>query len=245
MPEAAVRWKRLDGPPSDSTDKAIEKIDLPDDAGVIDWPDAVPAIEVKKALEEGGAQPASLGSGAYRYFRLNIPVSLEKLEIPTVWIVGSNKGITLFRTKIRLVDEAAAADVQIEDVGPDTEWVEKPYELNAEAKIGYGLVNDVLKLFGVTKALPVPEGEVTWKYAWKPKYAKVIAGASGREANWTFGKVKEEPLDGQLELVLSMRTRPEPPPTVLRVERAEAVHDFKAAENRLVQEEPLEIPIEF
>lgn len=160
------------------------------------------------------------------------------------------RGAEEFRLSVELVTGEGEDTMppQIDDAGPDSEWINAAYSGDLSLKIDTGFVGDILKLIPqVKEAPPLPEISGSIKYTWNPKVAKVKAGAAGRSAQWVLYRHQGEYLDGDHELLLLIRRPREIKSLFLEVYSAWARYDktYWPEDTAFTKREILRIPIKF
>jgi hypothetical protein len=127
-------------------------------------------------------------------------------------------------------DDTRPNGLQMESVGPETEW--KAKAVNGEVKVGVDtdLVKSLLKLIPVVGpalgGAPLPSIDASLSYKWNPKVGAVISGCEGDEASWRLNRTEGAFLDGDHELmVILRRPRSVKGPLKLRIDQVLATFD--------------------
>jgi hypothetical protein len=204
---------------------------------VIGFPAYLDATNVVDELEKGVPNTLKRWLSDRDFHRVTFNVTLRTGEYGL-------RGATELKLEARLQGDHGRLPPQIDDVGPQTAWVDKAYSAQGEIKLGYGIVGSLLKLLPFGKHLPVPEGSVTFTYKWNPKVASVISSATNQDADWAMTRKPGQYLDGEHELMLLIRRPRDVESLQLVFDRAWARYDVEFAPiDRAYLREEVAIPI--
>ncbi len=120
------------------------------------------------------------------------------------------RGITKVVFDVALQSDNPHSPPQIDDVGPQTTWVDGSGAVTADVKIDTRLVSGLLKFvtIGPVSGANIPLPSLSWeyKYAHTAKTPSVIVAHGGATATWTFTKTNEY-IDGQFDLLILLRRK--------------------------------------
>lgn len=120
------------------------------------------------------------------------------------------RGAETFRVAAKILTNLGEPvnELQLDSVGPKTEWKDKAVSGEIKLSIDTDRVTGALKLIpviGEVASSVVPGIDGSFTYKWNPQVAAVISGSEGSGASWKFERTNGEYLDGDHDLVAILR----------------------------------------
>ena len=233
---------RLPARPEDAIDakfvKGFEPVERPD-PGYISFDKYIDSVNVvEQFVNETKALSAEMRQWVEErdFHRAALNVKLES--------INQARGVKRFSVNAELVSSNGKDLAQIDDVAPDTEWVDAPMSAELELDVTIGFLGEVLK-FIAGKAIPLPGGHAKFTYKWNPKVGKIISGGSGVTAEWDLSASEGKYVDGGHRFELLVRRPRSIGKMKLVIKEAWAHYDMPWGRDVAFTDRGLEIPINF